>query len=57
MRTVIQNAVRNLDIDSPPIDYWDGRDDSGVYVPNGVYFYRIDVGDKDPVYGKILVMQ
>ncbi|MBK7230467.1 MAG: hypothetical protein IPH97_16735 [Ignavibacteriales bacterium] len=57
LRTVIQNAVRNLDIDSPPIDYWDGRDDSGVYVPNGVYFYRIDVGDKDPVYGKILVMQ
>ena len=57
VRTVIQNVPRNLTMDSDPIDYWDGRDDDGNYVPNGVYFYRVEVGDNDGVYGKILVMQ
>jgi len=56
LRTVIQNAPRNRDVDGPP-DFWDGKDDNGNYVPNGVYFYRIEVGDNDAVYGKILVMQ
>lgn len=56
VRTIIQSASRNRDIDGPP-DFWDGKDDNGSYVPNGVYFYRVEVGDKDPVYGKILVMQ
>ena len=56
VRTVIQNAPRERDFEGPP-DFWDGRDDNGNYVPNGVYFYRVDVGDNDGVYGKILVMQ
>lgn len=56
LRTVIQNVVRNRNLDGPP-DFWDGRDDNGNLVPNGVYFYRVEVGDKDPMYGKILVMQ
>lgn len=56
VRTVIQNTLRNRDLDSTP-DFWDGKDDNGSYVPNGVYFYRIDIGDKDPIYGKILVLQ
>jgi len=57
VKTVVQNVTRNFSKDSIPIDYWDGRDDNGNYVPNGVYFYRVEVGDNDGVYGKILVIQ
>jgi flagellar hook assembly protein FlgD len=56
VRTVIQHAPRNRDINGPP-DFWDGKDDNGNYVPNGVYFYRVEVGDNDGIYGKILVLQ
>jgi len=56
INTVIQNAPRNRDANGPP-DFWDGKDENGNYVPNGVYFYRVDIGDNDGVYGKILVLQ
>jgi hypothetical protein len=56
VRTVIQNVSRNRDLEGTP-EFWDGKDDNGNYVPNGVYFYRVEVGDNDGVYGKILVMQ
>ena len=56
VRTVVQNAPRNRGVDGPP-DFWDGKDENGNYVPNGVYFYRVDIGDNDGVYGKILVLQ
>ncbi len=56
IRTVIQNAPRNKTIESPP-DYWDGRDDSGKILPNGVYIYRVDVNDEDPLFGKIIYLQ
>jgi photosystem II stability/assembly factor-like uncharacterized protein len=54
--TVIQNASRLTDLEGSP-DFWDGRDDSGNYVPNGVYFYRIEIDDSDALFGKILVLQ
>lgn len=54
--TIIQNADRNKNLEGSP-DFWDGRDDAGNYVPNGVYFYRVEVEGKDPVHGKILVLQ
>lgn len=54
--TVIQNAERNKNLEGTP-EYWDGRDAEGNYVPNGVYFYRVEVEGKDPVYGKIMVLQ
>lgn len=57
VNTIIQNAPRNFAVESPPQDTWDGRDASGNYVPNGVYFYRVEAGSNDPVYGKILVLQ
>ena len=62
VRTVIQNAQRgnpahSIDNSGGVIDYWDGRDAKGSVVPNGVYFYRIDVGSSEPIYGKILVLQ
>jgi hypothetical protein len=54
--TVIQNVSRNRDLEGTP-EFWDGKDENGNIVPNGVYFYRVDVGDNNAVYGKILVMQ
>lgn len=58
VRTIIQNQPRNLSIDSKPDPAtWDGKDDKGNYVTNGVYFYRIDVGSGKPLYGKIIVIQ
>jgi hypothetical protein len=67
VRTVIENAERgsqihtvdgfNNETTSGVIDYWDGRDDRGILVPNGVYFYRIDTGSDEPVYGKVIVIK
>ncbi len=62
VRTIIQNAQRGnptnvVDNSNGVIDYWNGKDDEGNIVPNGVYFYRIDVGSNKPIFGKILVLQ
>lgn len=67
IRTLIQNADRsnpihrvnlnNADDINGVIDYWDGKDDANSVVPNGVYFYRVDIGDEDPLFGKIMVLQ
>ncbi len=38
------------------IDNWDGKDENSTIVPNGVYFYRIDIGDDEPLFGKIIVL-
>ena len=56
VRTILQNAMRNKTIASPP-DFWDGKNDAGNIVPNGVYLYRVDVGSDKPLFGKIIVMQ
>jgi len=63
-RTVIQNTERGNQIHNIDktgqvdgiIDYWDGRDEFGNIVPNGVYFYRIDFDQSEPVFGKIMVL-
>jgi len=55
VRTLINDAPRN-----PAGEYdelWDGTTDDGTVVANGVYFYRVDAGGADPVFGKIIVMQ
>lgn len=54
VRTVIQNASRG--INNEQIEIWDGKDEIGRIVPNGVYFYRIDVGSQEPLFGKIMVL-
>jgi len=38
-------------------EIWDGRNDAGGRVANGVYFYRIESGGGDPLWGKIMVLQ
>lgn len=62
IRTVIQNAqrggsVHSIDDKGGVIDNWDGRNESGSIVPNGVYFYRVDAGGMKPAFGKILVVR
>lgn len=60
VRTVIQNLSKTtssgLEINEE-INQWDGRDDSGNLVPNGVYFYRIEIGSDEPLFGKIIVLK
>ncbi len=56
IRTIIQNAPRTKTIEGVP-DFWNGRDDNGNLVPNGVYLYRVDVDSEEPLFGKIIVMQ
>jgi hypothetical protein len=66
VRTIINNAIRgqyshvvdNFDLQTNGVeDTWDGKDDNGNFVPNGVYFYRIEFDSNNPVFGKILVLQ
>lgn len=55
VKTLIQNAQRSPSVEHDEI--WDGRDDYGRTVPNGVYFYRVEIGGADPIWGKIYVIQ
>ncbi len=67
VKTIIQNAQRGTELHivnrvnsggvNGALDFWDGTDDNGNVVPNGVYFYRVDIGSNNPVFGKILVLQ
>jgi ligand-binding sensor domain-containing protein len=57
IRTIIQNAPRNYSVESQPADFWDGRDDNGNLLPNGIYLYRVDVDSEEPLFGKIIYLQ
>lgn len=55
VRTVIQNATRSgTDV---LFTSWDGKNDQGAITANGVYFYRVEFDDDDPVWGKIILLQ
>ncbi len=55
VRTVIQNATRtNNDVN---FAIWDGRNDDGYIPANAVYFYRIEVDDETPFWGKVILMK
>jgi ligand-binding sensor domain-containing protein len=55
VKTLLRGATRfgSMEYD----EVWDGRDDLGRRVSNGVYFYRIELEDNDPQWGKIFVLQ
>lgn len=55
VRTVIQNAVRNGATEQ--FTMWDGKNNDGYVVANGVYFYRVEIDDETPLWGKIILMQ
>ncbi|MEG8946061.1 WD40/YVTN/BNR-like repeat-containing protein [Rosettibacter firmus] len=54
VRTLIQNVNKTLK--GEQIEFWDGKDENGKIVPNGVYFYRIDIDSNEPLFGKIIVL-
>jgi hypothetical protein len=58
IKTIIQNVPRNrtLETGSPP-EFWDGTDENGNLLPNGVYFYSVEIDDNDPIFGKIIYLQ
>jgi hypothetical protein len=66
VRTVIENVQRGVsthEIDNASlngngvIDFWNGKDENGNIVSNGVYFYMVEVDNDNKSYGKILVIQ
>jgi len=54
VKTLIQNANRSGP--GEQFEYWNGRDEFGEIVPNGVYFYSVETG-QGTVYGKIMVLR
>jgi hypothetical protein len=55
VRTIVRDAGRPGGTEHEEL--WNGMDDGGTTVRNGVYFYRVLVGDEDPLWGKIMVLQ
>lgn len=54
VKVLMQNAQRGT---GERFEFWDGTDELGNIVPNGVYFYRIDADSAEPLFGKIMVLK
>ena len=53
--SVIQDKVRSV-----PGDYsevWNGRNDVGDIVANGVYFYKLEISGRGALWGKVMVVK
>lgn len=57
VKTVVQNVVKNADALNRIFVEWDGTNEDGKVVVNGVYFYRVDNDSDEPLYGKIMVLK
>lgn len=55
VKTLLQNAERTGE--NVLFTAWDGTNNNGARVANGVYFYRIEFNDENPVWGKIILLQ
>ena len=55
VRTLLQNASRQAGREYDEI--WDGKNDNRSIVTNGVYFYRVEIADQAPMWGKIFVLR
>lgn len=59
IKTIIQNAPRSGAVDQriQQTEFWNGKDEFGKFVSNGVYFYSVQIGNNEPIWGKILVIR
>jgi hypothetical protein len=55
IRTLVKDAQRTGGGEQDEI--WNGTDDAGQVLGNGVYFYRVTLDGQEPVWGKIMVLQ
>jgi ligand-binding sensor domain-containing protein len=55
VKTLIRNADRTGLYEHDEI--WDGKNNDGSIVPNGVYFYRVLIDGDEGRWGKIMVLQ
>jgi len=55
VRTLLHSASRSGSMQRDEI--WDGTDDNGAIVPNGVYFIRLAINDGEPLWAKVLVIR
>ncbi|MBE0644233.1 MAG: hypothetical protein IH600_09145 [Bacteroidetes bacterium] len=55
VRVLLSNAGRQIDTEHDEV--WDGRDDNGNQVANGVYYIQVTIGDNDPVWTKAIALQ
>ncbi len=55
VRVLLSNVSRQLNSEQDEV--WDGRDDNGKQVANGVYYIQVTIGDNDPVWTKAIALQ
>lgn len=55
VKTLIQHAPRSGSAEHDEI--WNGRDEYDRIVSNGVYFYRIEIDEREAFWGKVLVLR
>jgi len=55
VRTLLNSATRTPDTEHDEV--WDGSNDSGNRVANGVYYIQVTLDDRDPVWTKVIVLQ
>ncbi len=54
VRAVVEHKMRSNAGDYAEV--WNGRNGVGDIVANGVYFYKLEIQGKNPVWGKIMVV-
>jgi photosystem II stability/assembly factor-like uncharacterized protein len=55
VRTIIQNASRFPEKEQDEI--WDGKDNNGKQVANGLYYVQVTLGDGQEAWGKVIALQ
>jgi hypothetical protein len=55
VKTLLRQALRSGAYEHDEI--WDGRDESGRRVSNGVYFYKVEIDNGSAAWGKVIVLQ
>lgn len=55
VRTLLQHASRTPDSEHDEV--WDGKNDDGKQVANGVYYIEVTVDDASPVWTKAIALQ